>query len=184
MKTNKSNISGDVPAKLFKTFAAYIAEPLTDIINCSIKLGQYPTLWKAEIATPIPKTHPTLEVTDLRNISGLLNCDRIMETLLAELIISDMEEKLDPSQYGNRKGRSINHYLIKMIHRILTVLDNNSKKDIFAVVANMIDWSKAFPRQCPKLGVESFMKNGVRPSVIPVLISFFQDRKITVKWHG
>ena len=79
--TNKSNISGDMPAKLFKTFAVYIAEPLTDIINCSIKLGQYPTLWKAEIATPIPKTHPTLEVTDLRNISGLLNCDRIMETL-------------------------------------------------------------------------------------------------------
>ena len=71
-----------------------------------------------------------------------------------------------------------------MIHRILTVLDNNSKKNIFAVIANMIDWSKAFPRQCPKLGVESFIKNGVRPSLIPVLVSFFQDRKMTVKWHG
>ena len=87
-----------------------------------------------------------LEVTDLRNISGLLNCDRIMETLLAELMTSDMEANLDQSQYGNRKGLSINHYLIKMIHRILTVLDNNSKKNIFAVIAKMIDWSKAFPR--------------------------------------
>ena len=125
MKTNKSTIDGDVTAKSFKTFAAYVAEPLTDIINCSIKTGQYPDKWRAEIATPIPKVNPIIEITDLRNISGLLNCDRITESLLAELIISDMEAVLDPSQYGNRKGRSINHYLIKMINRILAVLDNN-----------------------------------------------------------
>ena len=55
-----------------------------------------------------------------------------------------------------------------MIHRILTVLDNNSRKDIFAVVANLIDWNNAFPRQCPKLGVESFIKNGVRPDFLEV----------------
>ena len=71
-----------------------------------------------------------------------------------------------------------------MLHRILSVLDNNSKGDIFAVVANLVDWNNAFPRQCPTLGVESFMKNGVRPSLIPVLINYFQDRKMSVKWHG
>ena len=99
-------------------------------------------------------------------------------------MISDMEAVLDPSQFGNRKGRSINHYLIKMINRILTVLDNNLKKELFAVVANLIDWSKAFPIQCPRLGVNSFIRNGVRPSLIPLLVSYFQDCKITVKWHG
>ena len=25
---------------------------------------------------------------------------------------------------------------------------------------------------------------GVRPSLIPLLINFFQDRQMTVKWHG
>ena len=95
-----------------------------------------------------------------------------------------MEDVLDKSKFGNRKGRSINHYLIKMINRILTALDNNSKREVFAVVANLIDWSKAFPRQCPQLGVESFIKNGVRPSLIPVLINYFQNRKMTVKWQG
>ena len=104
--------------------------------------------------------------------------------MLAELIMSDMEDVLDESQFGNRKGRSINHYLIRMINRILTALDNNSKIEVFAVVANLIDWSKAFPRQCPQLGVESFIKNGVRPSLIPVLVNYFQNRKMTVKWHG
>ena len=71
-----------------------------------------------------------------------------------------------------------------MLHRILEVLDNNSRGDVFAVVASLIDWNNAFPRQCPKLGVESFIQNGVRPSLIPVLINYFQERKMSVKWHG
>ena len=28
------------------------------------------------------------------------------------------------------------------------------------------------------------MRNGVRPSLIPVLINYFQDREMSVKWHG
>ena len=28
------------------------------------------------------------------------------------------------------------------------------------------------------------MKNGVRPSLIPVLVSYFQGRRMKVKWHG
>ena len=51
-------------------------------------------------------------------------------------------------------------------------------------MAKMVDWSKAFDRQDPKLGIQSFIRNGVRASIIPLLISFFQDRKMIVKWHG
>ena len=35
LKTNKATVPGDFPAKLTKEFAAYIAEPLTDIKGCS-----------------------------------------------------------------------------------------------------------------------------------------------------
>ena len=73
-------------------------------------------------------------------------------------MVSDMAAKLDPAQYGNQKGISIQHYLINMIHRILTALDSNKRKETFAVIASMVDWNNAFPRQCPKLGVESFLK--------------------------
>ena len=136
------------------------------------------------MCTPVPKVQPTQSTAQLRNISGLLNSDRVYEKLIAQLIISDMEAKLDPAQFGNQKGISIQHYLIQMLHRILSMLDNNSKGDVFAVVANLVDWNNAFPRQCPKLGIESFQKNGVRPSLIPVLVNYFQDRKMSVKWHG
>ena len=184
LKTNKATVQGDFPPKLIKHFSAYLAEPLTDVINTSVRLGEYPNLYKFEICTPVPKSYPPQTTSQVRNISGLLTFDKIMEKLISELIISDMSQNMDPSQYGNQRGVSIQHYLLNMVHKILTALDNRSKGEAFAVVANMIDWNNAFPRQCPKLGIESFMKNGVRPSLIPVLISYFQDRQMSVKWHG
>ena len=184
LKTNKATVSGDIPAKIIKLFAAYIADPLADIINTAVKRGEYPQIFKYEICTPVPKCYPPRSTSDMRSISGLLTFDKIMEKLISDLIISDMRHKFDPSQYGNQKGVSTQHYLIGMIHRILTALDNNTRRENFAVVANFIDWNSAFPRQDPKLGVESFIRNGVRPALIPVLTSYFQDREMRVKWHG
>ena len=48
----------------------------------------------------------------------------------------------------------------------------------------MIDWKQAFDRQSHKLGIQSFIDNGVRPSLIPILLNFFQDREMKVKWRG
>ena len=143
-----------------------------------MKRGEYPRIYKFEICTPVPKSYPPENTSQLRNISGLLNFDRVFKKLISQLIIADMDSSMDPAQFGNQRGISVQHYLIQMLHRILSALDNNSRGDIFAVVANLIDWNNAFPRQCPKLGVESFIQNGVRASLIPVLTNYFQERKM------
>ena len=82
------------------------------------------------------------------------------------------------------KKISIQHYLANIMHKILTRLDENSTSKSIAVILNMVDWSQAFDRQSHKLGIKSFLDNGVRPSLIPVLINFFQDREMIVKWKG
>ena len=66
----------------------------------------------------------------------------------------------------------------------MTSLDRNSVKEANAAIVHFIDWQQAFDRQCPKLAINSFIKNGVRKSLIPVLTNYFQDRKMQVKWHG
>ena len=71
-----------------------------------------------------------------------------------------------------------------MLHKILTSLDETTQNKSIAVLLQMVDWSQAFDRMSHKIGIESFIKNGVRPSIIPVLISFFQDRQMVVKWKG
>ena len=53
-----------------------------------------------------------------------------------------------------------------------------------AVIATLCDWSKAFDRTDATLAIKSFQDNGVRSCLIPILISFFEDRKMFVKWHG
>ena len=67
---------------------------------------------------------------------------------------------------------------------MLSNTDNNSKGEVNAVLATLYDWKEAFPRQCPKLVVEAFMKCGVRNSLIPLIINYLQDRSMKVKWHG
>ena len=155
---NKSNVNGDIPAKLLKVFSDKFAKPIQNLINSAIKEGCWPDIFKQEIVTPIPKQYPPQDISQLRNISGLLNLDKISEKLITKLIISDMKEKFDPSQYANQRGLSIEHYLIKFIDRILQALENNSKSEKCAVLATLVDWQQAFPRQCPKLGIESFIK--------------------------
>ena len=95
-----------------------------------------------------------------------------------------MAKSRDSSQYGNEKGLSVNHYLIKMINEILANLDGNSTSEKFAVFCTMVDWKQAFGRQCPTLGVQSFVENGVRGTLVPLLTSYFQNRRMIVKWHG
>ena len=64
-------------------------------------------LWKVEAVTPIPKVHPALHLDDLRKISGLFNFNKVTEKIFAELMLSDMKEKLDKSRYGKRSFHSI-----------------------------------------------------------------------------
>ena len=65
IKIDTSTKEGDTPAKIFKIFAAYLAEPMTSILNCSIKTCQYPHIWKVEYENPIPKEFPTSKLTHL-----------------------------------------------------------------------------------------------------------------------
>ena len=184
MKKKKSTIMGDIPWKIIHEFSVELAEPLCHIFNsCSLD-GIWPKIWKHEIVTPVPKTYPPQSTDDLRKISGTKNLSKLFESLLSDSIINDVSKNIDSAQYGNQKGLSTSHYLVKMVHRILTILDSNNQKEKYAVLAHMVDWSKAFDRQDPKLSIESFIRCGVRPTLLPILISFFQDRTMAVKWHG
>ena len=183
MKKKSSTIFNDIPWKIILEFAVEISEPLSNIFNSASLAGVWPSLWKQEIVTPIPKTFPPKSTDDLRKIAGTKNLSKIFEALLSESIIADIHSSIDIAQYGNQKGLSTAHYLVNLVNRILTILDTNNSAEKYAVIAHLIDWSKAFDRVDPTIGMNAFISNGLRPSLIPILGSFFQDRKMIVKWH-
>ena len=158
IKTNTATVKEDIPAKIIKEFAPELSGPLADVLNCMVSKGEYPHLWKLEMVTPVAKVQPPASVSDLRKISGLKNFSKI--------------------------GVSVNHYLIKMIHQILSSLDSTNQSEKFAVFCSLIDWKQAFDRQCPTLGVQAFVENGVRNTLIPLLVSYFENRRMIVKWHA
>ena len=184
MNKKAATLEGDVPMRVIAEFAEELAFPLSNIINESLLQGVYPKIWKMEVVTPVPKVHPAEKLTQLRKISGLVNFSKVTDKIIAEYLAEDMASSRDMSQYGNEKGISIEHYMIKMLHKILCTVDENSKNEAFAVILSMIDWAQAFDRQSHYLGIKSFIQNGVRPALIPLLIDFFQDRKMEVKWKG
>ena len=184
MSTRKATVPGDIPMSIIKEFSVELAEPLAHILKCGLISGQYPNTWKFETITPVPKVYPPEHIQQLRKISGLKNFAKICDSFLAEFITADMLPNRDPGQYGNQQGLSTTHYLVRMLHTILTATDKNSKLQAKAVIIQMIDWKSAFDRQCHRLGILSFINNGVRKSLIPILISYFQDRQMAVKWNG
>jgi hypothetical protein len=184
MKAKTSTVIDDIPWKIVAEFSSYLSYPLEDIFNRSVRHGEYANIWKLEIVTPAPKVYPPASEDELRKISCTKNFSKIFENILAEYLIEDMKPTSDPAQYGNEKGISVQHCLVKMLDAIHTQLDTNNTSEAYATIISMIDWSKAFDRQCPKLGVQSFIRNGVRKDLIPLLISFFQNRKMQVKWQG
>ena len=184
MNHKAATVDGDIPAKLIKEFSDELSFPLSHLIGSCLAEGIYPNLWKIENVTPVPKIFPPERLKDLRKISGLLNFSKITDKVIAELLAEDMAEKRDKAQYGNQKNLSIQHYLIQMLHKILVSVDKNSQKEAFCAILHMVDWAQAFDRLSHKLGVQSFIDNGVRPALVPVLINFFQDRKMRVKWKG
>ena len=186
LKLNKraATVPDDIPMKVIAEFSVEFAFPLAHIINSCIEQGVYPDLWKKEFVTPVPKVFPPEKLKDLRRISGLLNFAKVADKIIGEMMIEDMAHTRDKSQYGNEKKVSAQHYLIKLLHRIYSATDRASGLKAAAVIVSMVDWSQAFDRQCHKLGIESFIQNGVRRSLIPLLISFFQTRRMVVKWNG
>ena len=184
LDTSKSTRKMDIPAKILKHFSKKISKPLTKIINDSIQQGQWPSLFKSEIVTPVRKVPNPKDIDDLRNISGLMNLNKVMEKVVCPLIAQDMRNSFDKSQFANQPGLSTQHYLIKLIDRILSVTDNNAKGECIAVLGTLVDWKAAFPRQDHTLGIKSFIRNGVRASLIPILASFFEGRSMRVAWRG
>ena len=184
LNANKSVPKNDIPTKVLKRFSGLICEPISELINDCIAEGVWPDFLKIESVTPVPKVAHPQSANDLRKIAGLPNLSKVMEKIIVKYLVEDMRTKLDACQFANQANQSINHYLIKLVDKVLSVLDGSTKGEHTAVIATLVDWSKAFDRQDPTLAIKSFQDNGVRSSLIPILMSFFENRLMFVKWHG
>ena len=124
IKTSTATVNDDIPAKIIKKFAKKIAHPMTLIINNQIIRREFPDIWKIEQVTPVPKIYPAKKRKDLRKISVFKQLGKTSEKIISDMVIEDLSLSLDKSQYGNQRGIGIYHYLINLLNKVLSELDD------------------------------------------------------------
>ena len=174
MKKTKSTQPIDLPYQLRKEFSPELAAPLTDIYNSCLEQHKYPTLWKQEWVTPVPKVNNPKNISDLRKISSTSEFSKCFESFLKDWILEDIGPNIDSSQYGNQEGTGTDHMLVALLDKVMKMLDKSDGHA--AVIMAMIDWKNAFDRQDPTLAIQKFWKMGLRASLIPILVSYLIER--------
>ena len=167
----KSLGHNDFPQRILKEFAPELATPFCDIVNCALKTGIFPTAYKKAEIVPIPKVNPPRSLSDLRPISKTPIGGKMIEKAIMSELEIDIEGKLDNTQYGNCKGSSTTHYLVKLMDQAYSATDKKH-----AATALTIDYSKAFDYVDHNILMQKLVELGVRSKVIKLIASFLTDR--------
>ena len=139
LKTKKAGGPDGISAKLIREFAYEISIPLTNILNSSFTEGVVPQQWKRAIVVPIPKSNPPTW-NQLRPISLTDHFAKVAESFLIGWLMDDIEGQIDVNQFGNRKGHSTSHYLVKLLNNIFMHAEKPSSISRIVIT----DFSKAF----------------------------------------
>jgi hypothetical protein len=118
LKKTKSTLPIDIPEKIRRECSPFLAGPLAEIINSSLAQSQYPTVWKKEWITPVPKiSHPKV-IKDLRKISGTSDYSKVFEGYLKDWIMEDVAKNIDIGQFGGQPGIGTEHLIVCLLDRI------------------------------------------------------------------
>ena len=169
----KSLGPGDFPRKILQEFAVELALPFCDITNCSLKSGIFPDDFKISEIIPIPKENPPRALKDLRPISKTPIGGKIIEKVMVSEIEGDIKDTFnDLNQYGNSRGCSTTHYLVKLTDEAYRSTDVGKATTVIT-----IDYSKAFDLVDHNVLVEKLVQLRVRGKLINLIVSFLTNRR-------
>ena len=132
-----------------------------------------------EYVTVIEKMNDPKSKDDLRNISLTLFLSKLVENLIFDLLMTKFGDKIDPSQHGGRQKYSVLLYMVKLVNFIMSNLDRKK-----AVTMALIDYSKAFNRQCHNRLLTCFSDLGTPNYLLKVMASYLSNRKMVVRHLG
>ena len=171
----KSMVKGDVFPAVITKYCDFFAIPLSDIYNEIASTGTWPTSWKTEYVTVIPKNSSPETFGELRNISCTPLVSKIMESYVLEWVMQEMTTK--NNQYGGVRGCSGTHMVLKIWQKILQNLEDRRA----ATVLTSIDYAKAFNRLSFQHCLKTFAAKGASGPILSLLAAFLTDRTMTVR---
>ena len=180
-KKPQSGVPGDLPSQLLKEFSAELSYPVHKLLNRIVQTAKWPLQYKREYITPIGKVPQPETEDDLRPIALTAFFSKVMEQFVVMWLLEIIGSKIDFRQYGGTKGNSICHYLIELINFILY---NQGKYDPTAVLACLVDFSKAFNRKDHNILITKLSDMGVPSWLLKLVMAFLEDRSMVVRYKG
>ena len=180
-KPRSSTPGGDIPRRIVQEFGPELATPVGKIFRNILKTGHWPKQWRLEYGTPLQKQPNPISEEQLRIISLTSYLSKQFEHFVIVWLMKYVSCHLDWGQYGGRKGTSISHYLIDFINFILF---NQDLSVPHAVVAMMVDFSKAFNRINHNTVITILSEMGVPGWLLRIVIGFLTEREMVLRYKG
>ena len=183
MKSSKitDSVPGDIPAIILKEFLPEFATPVTAILKESVRAHTWPSIYKKEYHLPLQKVPSPETEDDVRGIGLPAWASKQLERLVLDWIWSYISSHLDPDQMGGRPGCSIEHYIVKMVHFILSKMDGDRNS---AVLAVPVDYSKAYNRMLHSDILCNLVDLNVPPCATKLIKSYLSSRSMCVRYMG
>ena len=167
--------------KVYKYVIPQIVEPLTHIVNLSMKNGVMPVACKIASITPILKSGEPSDPNKFRHISVLPLLGKCIDYFANQQLTAYVEENkfLSNQQYGFRKDHSTTFLMLDLFDKIFVAKESLKKP---AVV--FLDIRKAFDTVNHDILLKKLKHYGVDGFVIKWFESYLQDRMQFTKIGG
>ena len=175
INTRKSMGPDNIPARLLKTAAWTLADPLCELFNNCIKQGVYPDIWKQAVIRPIPKSAGATAPKDFRPVALTSVVSKTFERVVKPVVCPALT---DNTQYAYRPNRSTEDAVASLIDTVSAHLNENAKNFVRCL---FVDFSSAFNTISPVTLLNQLTEsNKLHPNILHLLLSFLTQRKQTV----
>ena len=101
-----------------------------------VETKQWPAMWRTEYGVPLQKVSNPEDENQLRIISLTTHFSKTFENMVIKWLYKYIGHKLDPQQFGGRKGSSITHYTIELLNFILYNQDLTNPNAVLVLMAD------------------------------------------------
>lgn len=143
LDTTKGCGPDNISPLVLKHCADVLADPLTTLVNESVRKGKLPERWKQSYpyVTPIFKSGARVNIDNYRGISILPTVAKFFESLIHQQLSSALHGRLHQQQHGFTPHRSCTTNLLQFTDYVYSAFERKDQVDVL-----FADFSKAFDR--------------------------------------
>ena len=170
-----------IPDFIIKKSIQHIVTPIIDICNTSLATGSFPEILKVAKIRPVHKKGDKTDIGNYRPISLLSVFSKILEKVMYNRLMPFLEKYniLSESQFGFRKGISINNAIFSFTEEVLNA--RNKKENVAGL---FIDLTKAFDVVNHNILISKLEAIGIRGLANQWFTSYLNNRSHIVEING